>query len=220
MQAALLGRKIGMTQVYDDAGALCPVTVVQAGPCTVTQIKGVETDGYDAVQVGFEPLRAHRATRPIIGHAGRAGVKPSRVYREIRLTGPAGDVELGQTLTVETFSDVEWVDVTATSKGKSFAGTMKRHNFRGLGASHGVERKHRSPGSISSHGNQLGSSGGLKKGKRMAGQMGNVRRTSRNHKLVAVDAENHLLLIKGAVPGPAGGLVFVKTSKTRQSAAR
>jgi len=219
MQAALLGRKIGMTQVYDEAGALCPVTVVQAGPCTVTQIKGVESDGYDAVQIGFEALRPHRATRPIIGHAGRAGVKPSRVYREIRLSGPAEDVELGQSLTVETFNDVDWVDVTATTKGKGFAGTMKRHNFRGLGASHGVERKHRSPGSISSHGNQLGSSGGPKKGKRMAGQMGNVRCTSRNHKLVAVDAENHLLLIKGAVPGPNGELVFVKTSKTKQSAA-
>ncbi len=219
MQAALLGRKLGMTQVYDEAGALCPVTVVQAGPCTVTQIKDVERDGYDAVQIGFEPLRPHRATQPLIGHAGRAGVKPSRVYREVRLTEPAGDVEPGQTLTVEAFDGVQWVDVTATSKGKGFAGVMKRHNFRGLGASHGVERKHRSPGSIASHGNQLGSSGGLKKGKRMAGQMGNVRCTSRNHRLVAIDAENHLLLIKGAVPGPQGGLVFVKTSKTKQAAA-
>ena len=219
MQAALMGRKIGMTQVYDETGALQPVTVVQAGPCSVTQIKNVDTDGYDAVQIGFESTRLHRASRPLIGHAAASGSKPARVYREIRLSEPAADVELGAQLTVEGFSDVQWVDVTATSKGKGFAGTMKRHNFRGLCASHGVKRKHRSPGSIASHGNGTGGSGGPKKGKKMAGQMGNVRCTSRNHKLVAVDAENNLLLIKGAVPGPNGGLVFVRTGKTKQTKA-
>jgi large subunit ribosomal protein L3 len=219
MQAALLGRKIGMTQVYDDAGSLCPVTVVQAGPCCVTQVKCAETDGYDAVQIGFETLRPHRAPKPIIGHAAAAGTKPARVYREIRLDAPDADVELGAELTVGVFEDVQWVDVTATSKGKGFAGVMKRHNFRGLGASHGVKRKHRSPGGIASHGNGTGGSGGPKKGKKMPGQMGNVRCTTRNHKLVGVDAENHLLLIKGALPGANGGLLFVKMSKTKQAAA-
>jgi len=219
MQAALLGRKIGMTQVYDEAGALCPVTVVQAGPCYVTQVKNVDRDGYDAVQIGYEALRPHRAAKPIIGHAAAAGVKPSKVYREVRLAAADDSVRAGDELTVATFGQVQWVDVTATTKGKGFAGTMKRHNFRGLGASHGVKRKHRSPGGIASHGNGAGGSGGPKKGKKMAGQMGNVRCTSRNHRLVAVDAANHLLLIKGAVPGPNGGLVFVKTSKTKRTAA-
>lgn len=219
MRAALLGRKIGMTQVYDEAGSLCPVTVIQAGPCCVTQIKDVERDGYDAVQIGFEPLSPHRAPRPMIGHAAAAGTKPSRIYREVRLDEADADVTLGAEWTVAGFDDVRWVDVTATSKGKGFAGTMKRHNFRGLGASHGVKRKHRSPGGIASHGNGTGGSGGPKKGKKMAGQMGNVRCTSRNHRLVAVDAENHLLLVKGSLPGPNGGLVFVKTSKTKKTKA-
>lgn len=220
MQAALLGRKIGMTQVYDEAGSLCPVTVVQAGPCVVTQIKDTERDGYNAVQIGFETLRPHRAPKPIIGHAAAAGAKPSRVYREVRLDAPDADVELGSELTVAEFEGVQWVDVTSTSKGKGFAGVMKRHNFRGLGASHGVKRKHRSPGGIASHGNGTGGSGGPKKGKKMPGQMGNERCTTRNHRLVAVDAEDNLLLIKGSVPGPNGGLVFVKTSKTKQTAAK
>lgn len=217
MQAALLGRKVGMTQVYGDDGTLHPVTVVQAGPCTVAQIKSVETDGYDAVQLGFEQIRPHRAPKPIIGHAARSNSKPSRAYREVRLDKPVEGVEVGQKLTVSVFESVEWVDVVGITKGKGFAGGMKRHGFGGQPASHGTERKHRSPGSIASYGSDAGHGGNLKKGKRMAGHMGSVKCTSRNHKLVAVDTENGLLLIKGSVPGANGGLVFVRTSRTKKS---
>ena len=218
MQAALLGKKIGMTQVYDKTGALCPVTVVQAGPCTVTQIKTVQADGYNAVQIGFETARGRRATKPRIGHAGKTGTRPARVYREIRLQGDNEQVESGAELTVELFNDVRWVDVIGTSKGKGTAGVIKRHKFRGMSASHGTEGMHRHGGSISSHGTGLGGSGGPKKGKKMPGRMGNVRCTSRNHKVIVVDADNHLLLLKGSVPGANGGLVLVRASKTKPSA--
>ncbi len=218
MQPALLGRKIGMTQVYDEAGALHSVTVVQAGPCRVSQVKTTERDGYDAVQIGFEAVRPQRATKPLIGHAAATGGKPSRHYREIRLTEPATNVAVGTELTVADFEEIGWVDVMGTTKGKGFAGGMKRHNFKGQPASHGVKRRHRSPGSISSHGSDLGHGGNIKKGKRMAGQMGNVNCTTRNHRLVGVDAENSLLLIKGSVPGANGGLVMVRRSKTKQVA--
>jgi large subunit ribosomal protein L3 len=217
MQAALLGRKIGMTHVYDEAGTLQPVTVVQAGPCQVTQLKTAESDGYNAVQVGFEPIRSQRATQPIIGHAARAKTRPARVYREVR-TVQAPDVELGSELTVEVFREVQWVDVVGTSKGKGYAGVMKRYHFGGMGASHGTERMHRHGGSIASHGNERGGSGGPKKGKRMPGRMGGDRVTSRNHRLVAVDVENGLLLIRGALPGANGGLLMVRTSKTKKIA--
>jgi large subunit ribosomal protein L3 len=219
MQAALLGRKIGMTHVYDAAGTLQPVTVVQAGPCLITQLKTADSDGYNAVQVGFETLRPQRATQPIIGHAARSKTKPARIYREIRTAG-APDVELGSELTVETFREVEWVDVIGTSKGKGYQGVMKRHNFHGMSASHGTERMHRHGGSIASHGNERGGSGGPKKGKRMSGRMGGDRVTSRNHRLVAVDVENRLLLIRGALPGANGGLLLVRTSKTKKVAAK
>jgi large subunit ribosomal protein L3 len=218
MQAALLGRKIGMTQVYDEAGTLHPVTVVAAGPCYVTQIKTVALDGYDAVQLGFEPVRPHRASHPVIGHAAKSRTKPSGTYREVRLPEADPAIQLGAELTVATFADVGWVDVIGTTKGKGFAGVMKRHNFAGQPGSHGTERKHRSPGSIGSHGNERGGSGGPKKGKRMGGHMGDARCTSRNHKLVSVDQANGLLLIKGSVPGANGGLVFVRTSKTKRVA--
>lgn len=221
MQAALLGRKIGMTQVYDESGSLQSVTVVQAGPCHVSQIKTTETDGYDAVQLSFERLRPHRARKPVIGHAARGNTKPARHYREVRLDAAEAELNAGDEVTVAMFEGVTWVDVTGTSKGKGFAGTMKRHNFRGQGATHGTERKHRSPGSISSHGTYLGGAGGPKKGKKMAGQLGNVRTTSRGHKLVGIDAENNLLLIKGSVPGANGGLVFVRSGlKERAKAAK
>ncbi len=216
MKPALLGKKIGMTQVYDAAGTLHPVTVVQAGPCHVTQVKSAEGDGYEAVQIGYEPVKAHRTTKPLIGHAAKAGVKPVKHYREFRLDEPA-DVEVGAELTVASFDGVDWVDVIATTKGKGFAGVMKRHNFGGQPATHGTERKHRSPGSIGSHGTDRGHGGNIKKGKRMAGHMGMVRCTSRNHKLVSVDAESNLLLIKGSVPGPNGGLVFIRISKTKKT---
>ena len=218
MQAALLGRKIGMTQVYDQAGTLQPVTVVQAGPCPVTQVKTTDSDGYNAVQIGFESIRPQRATRPIIGHAARSNTKPARAYREVRTGEQAPDVQSGQELTVEVFKDVQWVDVIGTSKGKGFAGVMKRYNFGGMPGSHGTERMHRHGGSIGSHGNERGGSGGPKKGKRMPGRMGGDRVTSRNHRLIAVDVENRLLLIRGAVPGANGGLVLVRTSKTKKPA--
>lgn len=207
-----------MTHVYDEAGALQPVTVVQAGPCRVTQLKTAETDGYNAVQIGFEPIRPQRATQPIIGHAARSNTPPARVYREVRTGEQAPGLELGAELTVELFREVKWVDVIGTSKGKGYAGVMKRHNFSGMPASHGTERMHRHGGSIASHGNERGSSGGPKKGKRMSGRLGGDRTTSRNHRLVAVDAENQLLLIRGSVPGANGGLVFVRISKTKKIA--
>jgi len=217
MLTALLGKKIGMTQVYDDDGVLHPVTVVQAGPCKVLQIKTVETDGYDAVQLGFGDVKAHRATKPLIGHAKKAGVKPQKFIREVRLGAPEGEITPGQSITVEIFDDIQHVDVIATSKGKGFAGVMKRYNFGGQTASHGVERKHRSIGSIASHGTNAGTGPKLKKGKRMCGHMGMERTTSRNHRLIAVDKENNLLLIKGPVPGPNGTLVQVRVSRTAKA---
>jgi large subunit ribosomal protein L3 len=217
MLPALLGKKIGMTQVYDDQGVLHPVTVVQAGPCSVMQIKTIDTDGYEAVQLGFEELKPHRAPKPQIGHAARAKARPTRVYREVRLQESARDVELGQDLTVKVFKGVTHVDVTGTTKGKGFQGVMKRHGFGGMPASHGCERKHRGPGSIASHASNRGRGGKPKRGKRMAGHMGAVRCTSRNHKLVAIDEENHLLLIQGPLPGADGGLLFIKKSKTARA---
>ncbi len=214
MYPALIGRKIGMTQVFDETGAVQPVTVVQAGPCVVLQVKTAETDGYDAVQIGFEDVRPQRATKPAIGHAARAKTRPKKMIREIRVVGEPIEAETGEQWTVEAFGDVEFVDVVGTSKGKGFAGVMKRHNFHGLGASHGTERKHRSGGSIASHGTDLGHGGNIKKGKRMAGHMGAARVKARNHRLVAVDAEDNLLLIKGSVPGANGGYVLVQKSRT------
>jgi large subunit ribosomal protein L3 len=218
MLLAILGKKVGMTQVYDKAGVVHPVTVLQAGPCSVLQVKTQQTDGYHAVQIGFEDVKAQRATQPQIGHAAKANSKPKRFIRELRLAEAPGDVTPGQSVTVENFKDVKYVDVTGTSKGKGFAGVMKRHNFAGQCSSHGTERKHRSPGSISAHATNRGWGGDIKRGKRMAGHMGAVRVTSRNHQLVKVDPENHLLLVQGAVPGANGGYVFIRASKTARVA--
>ncbi len=214
MNVGLLGKKIGMTQVYDEAGVLHPVTVVQAGPCPVLQVKAEQTDGYDALQLGFEPLKPHRARKPEIGHAGKAKTAPCKFVREIRQDAPVEDVQPGQALTVELFEGVDHVDVTGISKGKGFQGGMKRHNFGGQQASHGVERKHRSAGSIASHASNAGTGPKIKKGKRMAGHMGSVRVTSRNHRLIKVDNENHLLLIKGPLPGANGSYLVIRKSKT------
>ena len=218
MLPALLGKKIGMTQVYDENGDLHPVTVVKAGPCCVLQIKTTERDGYEAVQIGFEDVKPHRASKPQIGHAARAGTRPKKFVREVRLGEPAEDIQPGQTMTVEVFEGVGYVDVIGTTKGKGFAGVMKRHGFKGQPASHGVERKHRSPGSIGAHASNAGWGGDIKKGKRMAGHMGAVRCTSRNHRLVGIDKENNLLLIKGSVPGANGGYLLIRKSKTAGSA--
>jgi large subunit ribosomal protein L3 len=213
MIPALLGTKVGMTQIVRENGAAEPVTVVKAGPCVVLQVKSKETDGYDAVQLGFGDVKPHRSTKPMIGHAASASTGPKHVVREIRLS-ESSDVSRSDVLTVEQFTagDVVFVDVTGISKGKGFTGVMKRHGFGGLGASHGVERKHRSAGSIGGGG--AGPTGrGVRKGKRMAGQHGNVRRTVIGLRLVSVDPENNLMVIRGSIPGPNGSIVFVRQSK-------
>ena len=214
MTPALLGKKIGMTRVYDEKGTVIPVTVVQCAPNAVTQVKSADgKDGYNALQVGFGDIKAKFSTFPLIAHAAKAGSGPKKYFAEIRQEGKP-DQELGATLTVDIFKEIQFVDVIGTSKGKGFAGVMKRHHFGGQPGSHGTERKHRSPGSICSHASNRGYTGKPKKGLRMGGHMGDDQVTTRNHPLVRIDAENNLLLIKGALPGPNGGLLFVRKSKT------
>ena len=213
MTPALLGRKVGMTRVYDASGAVMPVTIVQCDQNNVTQVKTVENDGYHAVQLGFSDIKAKFSTFPLIGHAAKAGVGPKKHFAEIRLK-EATDKKLGDAVTVDSFNDVQFVDVIGVSKGKGFAGVMKRHHFGGQPASHGTERKHRSPGSIASHATNRGNSGKPKRGLRMAGHMGSDQVTTRKHPLVKVDAANNLLLIKGALPGANGSLLFVRKSVT------
>jgi len=213
MTPALLGKKIGTTRVYDEKGAIVPVTVVQAGPCAVTQVKTVETDGYNAVQLGFGDIKAKFSTFPLIGHTARAGVGPKKHFREIKLKD-ATDRKPGDVVNVSAFDGVLFVDVIGTSKGKGTAGVMKRYHFGGQCASHGTERKHRSPGSLASRATWRGQSGKPKKGVRMAGHMGMDQCTTRNHPLVKVDAANNVLLIKGALPGPNGTLLFIRKSVT------
>ena len=212
MTAALLGRKKGMTRYYTEDGVNIPVTVIEAGPCAITQIKTTETDGYSAVQIGYEDIKPRRSTIPVIGHDAKAGVTPKRVHRELRLGGDK-DLEAyepGQNLDVSVFEGIKFVDVCGTSKGKGFQGPMKRHNFRGKEASHGTQRVHRGSGSIGGHSTNLGKGSKIKRGKRMAGRMGNHRVTERSLDLVAVDPERNLLLVKGAVPGPNNGLVLIR----------
>lgn len=210
----LLGKKIGMTQIYNDAGQLRPVTVIQAGPCPVMQVKAVDKDGYNAVQLGFSETKKSQLKASAVGHASKANTTARRFVREVRLQQPA-EMALGEVVTVEAFEAVNFVDVVATSKGRGFAGGMRRYNFGGQPASHGTERKHRSPGAISSHATERGRSGKIKKGKRMAGHMGAVRRTARNQALLGVDKEHDLLLVQGSVPGPNGGYVVVSQAKTK-----
>ncbi len=215
MAAGLLGTKIGMTRVLGERGVMETVTVVKAGPCVVLQVKRNESDGYDAIQLGFGDAKPHRSTKPMIGHAAKAGAGPKRVVREIRLLEPA-EVSPGDVITVEQFTQesVGHVDVTGITKGKGFAGGMKRHGFGGLCASHGTERKHRSPGGIGSHA-PGGTGRGIKKGKHMAGHMGSVRRTSSSLRLIKVDAEHDLMVIRGSIPGPNGSLVMIRQSKKK-----
>lgn len=214
MTPALLGKKIGMTRIYDQAGAIVPVTVVQAGPCNVTQVKTADgKDKYNAVQIGFGDIKAKFSTFPLIGHTAKAGVGPRKHFAEIKLKDPT-DKAAGDVIDVSIFEGVQYVDVIGTSKGKGTAGVMKRHHFGGQPASHGTERKHRSPGSLASRATWRGQSGKPKKGVRMAGHMGVDRVTTRNHPLIKVDKEQNLLLIKGALPGPNGGLLFVRKSVT------
>ncbi|RAY15156.1 50S ribosomal protein L3 [Actinomadura craniellae] len=201
----VLGEKLGMTQVFDDEGRMVPVTVVQAGPCVVTQVRDSERDGYAAVQIGYGQINPRKVNKPSTGHFDKAGVTPRRFLVELR-TDDASEYTLGQEITVEVFEAGQKIDVTGTSKGKGTAGVMKRHGFKGLGASHGTQRKHRSPGSIGG----CATPGRVFKGLRMAGRHGNARTTVQNLTVHAIDVEKGLLLIKGAVPGPNGGLVLVR----------
>ncbi len=231
MPVGLLGRKVGMTQVYAEDGELVPVTVVQAGPCVVLQLRTLDRDGYEAVQIGFEDKPRRLASRSERGHVAelggksqskreaagvellpKAGCEPKRFVREFRTDGEDHGLDVGQSLTVELFADVPRVDVIGTSKGRGFAGVMKRHNFSGQRASHGVKRVHR-------HGGSIGMSADparVLKGTRMPGRYGGVRNTVRYLKVVGVDAEQNVLLLKGAIPGPNGGLVTIrKTNKSK-----
>jgi large subunit ribosomal protein L3 len=202
----ILGAKLGMTQVWDN-NKVVPVTVVQAGPCVVTQVRTDETDGYSAVQLAYGAIDPRKVSKPKSGHYAKAGVSPRRHLVELR-TVDAGEYELGQEVTVETFAVGTPIDVTGKTKGKGYAGVMKRHGFHGLRASHGVERKHRSPGSIGA----CATPSRVFPGHKMAGRMGGRRFTVQNLTVQAVDLENNLLLVRGAIPGPKGALVLVRTA--------
>lgn len=235
MALGMMGLKVGMTQVYDNEGKIAPVTVLQVGPCPILLVRNQERDGYDAVQVGFLDKARRKASRAERGHVSgalesrrrqaraKAGVQlppkpdcePPRYIREYRLD-KAGDWQVGAVLrAAEVFQDVPAVDVTGTSKGRGTAGPMKRHNFAGLGASHGVKKHHRAPGSVGSLASNRGS-GRPKRGKRMAGRYGAERVTIRNLRIVRIDAENNLVLVEGAVPGPNGGLVSIRPTNKKK----
>ncbi len=202
----ILGAKVGMTQVWDN-NRVVPVTVVSAGPCVVTQVRTNDKDGYSAVQLAFGAVDPRKVTKPRAGHFARAGVAPRRHVVELRTTD-ASEYTLGQEITADTFAAGQAVDVSGKTKGKGFAGVMKRHGFGGLRASHGVERKHRSPGSIGA----CATPGRVFKGVRMAGRMGGVRYTAQGLTIQAVDPEQNLILVRGAIPGPTGGLVLIRTA--------
>ncbi len=213
MALTLLGKKLGMTRIFGEGGASIPVTVIECGPCVVTQLRTAEKDGYSAVQIGWGEKKVRRATIPQIGHDAKAGTTPKRVHREFKVDAKKlGEFTVGQSITVEALGDQKYVDVTGRSKGKGFQGVMKRHNFKGMFASHGTERKHRSPGSIGGLCSNRGFGGGLKKGKRMAGHMGDARVTVRSLDVVRIDAAQNLILVKGPVPGANNGIVAVRVS--------
>ncbi|MDY6049070.1 MAG: 50S ribosomal protein L3 [Corynebacterium sp.] len=203
----ILGTKLGMTQVFDENNRVVPVTVVEAGPCVVTQIRTVETDGYNAIQIAYGEIDPRKVKKPQVGHFKKAGVTPRRHVAEIRMDDVSG-YEVGQDVTVDIFSDVALVDVTGTSRGHGYAGAMKRHGFAGQGAAHGNQASHRRVGGIGA----CATPGRVFKGTRMAGRMGNDRVTTQNLKVQKVDTESNLLLIKGAIPGVRGSLVTVKTA--------
>jgi large subunit ribosomal protein L3 len=209
----LLGRKVGMTQTWDESNRVVPVTVIEAGSNVVTQVRSPETDGYAAVQLGYGAIDARKVVKPLRGHFDKAGVTPRRHLVEIR-TADATEYTLGQELSPELFSAGESIDVTGTSKGKGFAGVMKRHGFAGLRASHGVHRKHRSPGSIGG----CATPGRVFRGVRMAGRMGADTVTIQNLTVHAVDAEKGLILVKGAVPGPRGSVVVIRSASKAKGA--
>jgi large subunit ribosomal protein L3 len=208
----ILGAKLGMTQVWDN-NRVVPVTVVQAGPCVVTQVRTADKDGYSAVQLGYGAIDPRKVNKPQAGHFAKAEVAPRRHLVELRTTD-ASEYALGSEVTVEAFEPGQVIDVTGKTKGKGFAGVMKRHGFAGLRASHGVERKHRSPGSIGA----CATPGRVFKGVRMAGRMGGLRYTVQNLTVQAVDPERNLILIKGAIPGPKGGVVLLRTAAKARAA--
>jgi large subunit ribosomal protein L3 len=203
----LLGTKLGMTQLWDANNKVVPVTVIQAGPCVVTQVRTPEQDGYSAVQLGFGGVRAKSVTKPDAGHFEKAGVTPRKHLLEIR-TNDASEYTLGQEVTSEVFAAADIVDVTGVTRGKGTAGVMKRHGFHGLSSSHGVHRKHRSPGSIG----QSSTPSRVFPGLKMAGRMGVQKKTVQNLTVHAVDAERGLILVKGAIPGPKGSLVVIRSA--------
>lgn len=233
MALGLIGLKVGMTQVYDDQGILAPVTVIQVGPCPILQVRTPEKDGYHAVQLGFLDKSRKKATRCERGHVSgeleskrrktrtaagetltaKPNCEPQRFVREFRLKGANADLTVGKKLTAtDVFKDTKHVDVVGTSKGRGFTGVMKRHNFGGLRMSHGVKKGSRQHGSIASNASNRGS-GRPKKGIRMAGQYGNTRVTARDLKVVRIDSENNVMLVKGAVPGPNGGMVMIRPTR-------
>ncbi|HLF98981.1 MAG TPA: 50S ribosomal protein L3 [Acidimicrobiia bacterium] len=205
MARAILGQKLGMTQVWDDGGNVVPVTVVHAGPCQVVQIKTPERDGYSAVQLSFGRVPERKLNKPELGHLKAGKSDPARRLAELKVEDPA-EFELGQVIRADVFAAGDFVDVTGISKGKGFAGGMKRHNFKGQGASHGNHKKHRSPGAIGA----CATPARVFKGTRMAGQMGRHKVTTLNLEVIEGDAERDLILIKGAIPGPNGAIVFVR----------
>jgi large subunit ribosomal protein L3 len=203
----LLGTKLGMTQVWDADNKLIPVTVVQAEPNVVTQLRNEDADGYAAVQIAYGQIDPRKVTKPLAGHFEKAGVTPRRHVVELR-TADTAEYTLGQDVTVEVFEAGQKVDVVGTTKGKGFAGAMKRHGFSGVGASHGAHKNHRKPGSVGG----ASTPGRVFKGQRLPGRMGAVRQTTQNLTLHGIDVEKNLLLIKGAVPGPRGQVVLVRTA--------
>jgi large subunit ribosomal protein L3 len=205
MRVGLLGRKVGMTQIYEADGTAVPVTVLECGPCTVLQVRTEERDGYHALQLGYADKKRKNATQAARGHAKKVDAEPKRYIREIRQNGPT-DVAAGQTLTVDVFAEIGRVDVIGTSKGRGFSGVIKRHGFKGLRATHGVKRMHRHPGSSGPSADPAHT----RKGIRKPGQYGNSRVTGKNLKVVRVDPTNNILLVRGAVPGPNGGYLTVR----------
>ena len=203
----LLGTKLGMTQLWDENNKVVPVTVIAAATNVVTQVRQPEVDGYNAIQVGFGEIEARKVNSPEAGHFTKAGVTPRRHVAEIR-TADAASYTVGQEIGVDTFAAGEEIDVTGTSKGKGFAGVMKRHGFHGVGASHGAHRNHRKPGSIGA----CATPGRVFKGVRMAGRMGGVRYTAQNLRVQAIDTEQNLILVRGAIPGPKGALVLIRSA--------
>jgi large subunit ribosomal protein L3 len=203
----VLGKKLGMTQVFDEGNRIVPVTVVEAGPCVVTRVRTEDRDGYSAVQLGYGQVDPRKVNKPLGDYLRKHDITPRRYFTEIR-TPDASEYEIGQEVLADAFEAGQFVDVTGKSKGKGFAGVMKRHGFKGLSASHGTQRKHRSPGSIGG----CATPGRVFKGVRMAGRMGNVRTTVQNLKVHAVDAEKGIILIKGALPGANGSLVLIRTA--------